>query len=181
MYKALLGPQAAVYGDHVELTEIEQSNTEHEVDKGRDFASAVGVGAVLGTKFTWPSYGPHFKTVDLTPEKEAYWKKWIDIYQDKMLSRGQFLDLYTYGYDSPEGYAIAKDGNMYYAFYAPDKSKPWKGEVELRGLAPGTYQILDYENGKQLESLDASFPKLKVEFSEHLLLEARRVGEQMHR
>jgi len=131
MYKALLGPQAAVYGDHVELTEVLLSNTDHEVDKGRDFASAVGTGAVLGTKFTWPDYGPHFKAVELTPEKEAHWKKWIDIYQGKMLSRGQFLDLYTYGYDSPEAYAIAKDDRMYYAFYAPDKNKPWKGEIEL--------------------------------------------------
>ena len=181
MYKALLGPQAAVYGDHVELTEVILSNTAEEVDKGRDFASAVGAGAVLGTKFTWPDYGPHFKTVELTPEKEDYWKKWIDIYQDKMLSRGQFLNLYTYGYDSPEAYAIAKDDRMYYAFYAPDKNKPWKGEVELRGLAPGTYQVFDYEHGKQLESVDAKAPSLQVEFSEHLLLEARRVGEQKHR
>jgi alpha-galactosidase len=181
MYKALLGPQAAVYGDHVELTEVLLSNTTHEVDKGRDFASEVGVGAVPGTKFTWPDYGPKFKMVELTPEKEAHWKKWIDIYQDKMLSRGQFLDLYTYGYDSPEAYAIAKDDRMYYAFYAPDKNKPWKGEVELRGLAPGTYQVLDYEHGKQLESVDANSPKLQVEFSEHLLLEARRVVEQKHR
>ena len=177
MYKALLGPQAAVYGDHVELTEIEQSNTDHEIDKGRDFASEVGVGAVLGTKFTWPDYGPKFRTVELTPEKEAYWKKWIDIYQQKMLSRGQFLDLYTYGYDSPEAYAITKDGRMYYAFYAPDK-KPWKGEIELRGLAAGTYQVTDYERGKQLGSVDANSPKLKVEFSEHLLLEVSSISEQ---
>ena len=99
MYKALLGPQAAIYGDHVELTEVQLSNTLHEVDKGRDFASEVGVGAVLGTKFTWPNYGPKFKTVELTPEKESHWKKWIDIYRAKMLSRGEFLDLYTYGYD----------------------------------------------------------------------------------
>ena len=181
MYKALLGPQAAVYGDHVELTEVQLSNTQNEVDKGRDFASEVGVGAVLGTKFTWPDYGPKFKIVELTPEKEAHWKKWIDIYQDKMLSRGQFLDLYTYGYDSPEAYAIAKDGRVYYAFYAPDKNKPWKGEVELRGLGPGTYEILDYEHGKQLGSLDANSPKLKVGFSEHLLLEATHAGEQKHR
>ena len=69
MYKALLGPQAAIYGDHVELTEVQLSNTLHEVDKGRDFASEVGVGAVLGTKFTWPNYGPKFKTVELTARK----------------------------------------------------------------------------------------------------------------
>ena len=181
MYKALLGPQAAVYGDHVELTDVRFSNTLHEIDQGRDFASEVGVGAVLGTKFTWPSYGPKFKLVELTREKEAHWKKWIDIYNDKMLSRGEFLDLYTYGYDSPEAYAIRKDGRMYYAFYAPDKSQPWKGEIELRGLAPGLYQARDYENGKQMGSVDAQSPKLAVEFSQHLLLEVSSVAEPKHR
>ncbi|HMC73167.1 MAG TPA: alpha-galactosidase, partial [Terriglobales bacterium] len=63
MYKALLGPEAAVYGDHVELTEVDLSNMQHEVDKGRDFASEVGVGAVVGTKFTVNAKGPKFKTV----------------------------------------------------------------------------------------------------------------------
>jgi len=174
MYKALLGPEAAIYGDHVELTEVQLSNTLHEVDKGRDFASEVGVGAVLGTKFTWPDYGPKFKVVELTPEKQAHWQKWIGIYNDKMLSRGKFLNLYTYGYDWPEGYAIEKDGKMYYAFYAPDKAKPWKGSIELRGLGPGSYSVVNYENGQQLVSVEASTPKLNVEFSQHLLLEVSK-------
>jgi alpha-galactosidase len=181
MYKALLGPEAAVYGDHVELTDVRMSNTLQEVDKGRDFASEVGVGAVVGTKFTWPNYGPHFKVVELTPEKEAYWKKWIGIYQQKMLSRGQFLDLYTYGYDFPEAYAIAKDNTMYYAFYAPEKKQVWEGEVELRGLSPGKYQILDYENSRQLGTIDGDSPKLKVAFSEHLLIEATPLQQQSRR
>src|SRR5579872_1625393 len=183
MYKALLGPQAAVYGDHVELTKINFANSNHEVDVGRDFASTIGTGAVLGTKFTWPDYGPKFKTVQLTQEKENYWKKWINIYDSKMLSRGDFLDLYTYGYDVPEGYAIAKGGNMYYAFYTQDKGQRWSGEIELRGLAPGNYQVSDYETGKQLGSVqstgsNAKVPKLKVEFTEHLLLEVSPASEQ---
>ena len=173
MYKALLGPQAAVYGDHVELTKINFANSDHEIDVGRDFASTIGTGAVLGTKFTWPDYGPKFKTVLLTPEKENYWKKWIDIYDSKMLSRGDFLDLYIYGYDVPEGYAIAKDGKMYYAFYAPDDQAAWSGQVELRGLKPGSYQVTDYERGQQLGVVDSQNPKLKVSFDEHLLLEAK--------
>jgi alpha-galactosidase len=173
MYKALLGPEAPVYGDHVELTEMEMSNTLHEIDKGRDFASEVGVGAVVGTKFTWPDYGPKFKMVELTPEKEQHWKKWIDIYNSKMLSKGEFLDLYTYGYDTPEAYAIAKDGRMYYAFYAPEKQKSWSGEIELRGLKPGRYLVRDYEQNKQLETLDGSSARMHVSFNEHLLLEAQ--------
>jgi len=171
MYKALLGPEAAVYGDHVELTEVVLSNTLHEVDKGRDFASEVGVGAVLGTKFTWPDYGPKFKIVELTSEKQAHWQKWINLYNAKMLSRGKFLNLYTYGYDSPEGYAIDKDNRMYYAFYAPDKQKQWSGQIELRGLKPGRYAVVDYERGRQLGVIDSQHPTLKVSFDEHLLLE----------
>jgi alpha-galactosidase len=181
MYKALLGPEAAVYGDHVELTDVQLSNTLHEVDKGSDFASEVGVGAVVGTKFTWPGYGPKFKMVELTPEKEAHWKKWIAIYNDKMLSHGRFRNLYTYGYDSPEAYAIEKEGKMYYAFYAPDKNKPWKGQIELRGLGPGQYQVLNYENAVPMGSVDANNPRLNVEFSQHLLLEASKASEQSRR
>jgi len=173
MYKALLGPEAAVYGDHVELTAVEFSNSLHEVDKGQDFASEVGVGAVVGTKFTWPGDGPKFKTVELTSQKEQHWKKWIDLYNAKMLSKGKFLDLYTHGYDSPEGYAIEKDDRMYYAFYSPEKQKNWTGEIELRGLRPGRYEVMDYENNKQLGTVDTDKPRLSVSFSEHLLLEAR--------
>jgi alpha-galactosidase len=172
MYKALLGPEAAVYGDHVELTDVQLRNTLSEIDKGSDFASEVGVGAVVGTKFTWPGYGPHFKTVELTPQKEKHWKKWIDIYNQKMLSKGEFQDLYIYGYDTPEAYAIAKNGKMYYAFYAPEKDKPWKGQVELRGLSAGKYNVVDYENGKQLGSVDGRNAKLDVSFTNHLLVEA---------
>jgi alpha-galactosidase len=172
VYKALLGPESAVYGDHVELsamTRIGNDWSEH----GDDFASTIGAGGVVGTKFVWPDPGPKYKPVLLTEEKEAHWKKWIGIYNQKMLSSGTFLDLYTYGYDSPEAYAIAKDGKMYYAFFAPD-DKLWNGEVELRGLKPGTYHVTDYADGKELGSIEAiadHAPKLKAEFKEHLLLE----------
>jgi alpha-galactosidase len=108
-YKALLGPEAAVYGDHVELsamTRVGNSWREH----GEDFASTIGAGGVVGTKFVWPDPGPRFKAVNLTPEKDARWKKWIGVYNQKMLSKGTFLDLYTYGYDFPEAYVIEKDG-----------------------------------------------------------------------
>jgi len=175
MYKALLGPQAAVYGDHVELTRIVNANGNREIDLGRDFASTVGTGGVVGTKFVWPDPGPRFKTVLLTPEKEAHWKKWIDLYNSKMLSQGTFLDLYVTGYDVPEGYAIEKDGKMYYAFFAPDASAPWKGEIELRGLGRGKYQVVDYENGQKLGTIDGENAKLAAAFTHHLLLAASRL------
>jgi alpha-galactosidase len=176
MYKALLGPEAAVYGDHVELTEVRFANTHQEYDIGRDFASSVGTGAVLGTKFTWPDYGPKFEKVMLTPEKQQHWKKWLDIYNDKMLSKGDFKDLYIYGYDSPEAYAIEKDGKMYYAFYATGPKETWNGTLDLRGLQPGRYKVYDYVDGKDLGTVDASDPKLtNVKFTDHLLLEVSKI------
>jgi alpha-galactosidase len=176
MYKALLGPEAAVYGDHVELTRINFANSNQESDIGRDFASTIGTGGVVGTKFVWPDPGPHFKDVALTHSKEEWWKKWIGIYNQKMLSKGTFRNLYTIGYDTPEGYAIQKDGKMYYAFFAPDGSKGYQGEVQLRGLQPGTYHVVDYANNQDLGTVTAtgSTAILNTSFPEHLLLEVSR-------
>ncbi|MGE5724841.1 MAG: glycoside hydrolase family 36 protein [Acidobacteriota bacterium] len=176
MYKALLGPEAAVYGDHVELTRINFAGANQESDIGRDFASTIGTGGVVGTKFVWPDPGPHFKDVALTPSKEEWWKKWIGIYNQKMLSKGSFRNLYTIGYDVPEGYAIQKDGKMYYAFFAPDGSKGYQGEVQLRGLQPGTYHVADYASDKDLGTVTAKgdTATLTTSFPEHLLLEVSR-------
>jgi len=192
MYKALLGPRAAIYGDHVELTRMIGANTDNEQDIGDDFASTLGTGGVLGTKFTWPDYGPKFKLVYLGTEKEAHWKKWISLYNEKMLSKGDFLDLYVYGYDSPEAYAIEKDGDMFYAFYASENpakkggehapEEISKGEVELRGLAAGKrYKILDYVNNKDYGFATGPTAKLKVEFKESLLLEGKPEAPVPHR
>jgi len=180
MYKALLGPESAVYGDHVELsamTRVGNNWSEH----GDDFASTIGTGGVVGTKFVWPDPGK-FKPVVLTEQKEAHWKKWIGLYNQKMLSKGTFRNLYVTGYDVPEGYAIDKDGKTYYAFFvdtglAPSRPAPWKGEVELRGLQPGRYHVTDYAEGKDLGTVEArqgEVPKLRVEFSDHLLLEVNK-------
>jgi alpha-galactosidase len=173
MYKALLGPQAAVYGDHVELSAMTPVGKGNWSEHGDDFASTLGVGGVPGTKFVWPDPGPKYAPVNLTTEKEEHWKKWIGLYNQKMLSKGEFRDLYVYGYDSPEAYAIEKDGKMYYAFFAD--GKPFSGEVELRGLKPGSYKVVDYVEGKDLGTVQAAASgtaNLKTEFKENLLVEA---------
>ena len=180
MYKALLGPHSAIYGDHVELTRIKGASTDDEQDVGDDFASTLGTGGVLGTKFTWPDYGPKFQNVYLNESKEAHWKKWISLYNDKMLSKGEFQNLYVYGYDVPEAYAIAKDGKMYYAFYAPDDpatttagaDATWKGTVELRGLQARKYHVTDYVNNKELGTVAGPTAEFPVEFKGSLLLVA---------
>jgi alpha-galactosidase len=98
-----------------------------------------------------------------------------------MLSKGNFLDLYVYGYDAPEAYAIEKDGNMFYAFYSAEKpgaskgkhiAGGWKGEVELRGLQAKSYKVVDYVNGKDYGTVTGPIAKLNVDFGDNLLLQA---------
>jgi len=142
-------------------------------EHGDDFASTLGVGGVPGTKFVWPDPGAKFRPVALTAEKDAHWKKWIGLYNEKMLSKGEFRDLYVYGYDVPEAYAIEKDGKMYYAFFAKENGE-FAGEVELRGLKAGNYHVVDYVDGKDLGTVRAEAgkaPRLKADFKGHLLVE----------
>ncbi len=160
--KALTGDKVAFYGDHVELS-----------DEKSDFASTVGIGGVIGTKFVWP-VGVHMNKesgdVSLTPEKEKEWAKWIKIYKDKMLPVGTYRgELYDIGYDRPEVHAIQKDETMYYAFYAPS----FAGQIELRGLNKRTYQVIDYVNEKALGKVTGPTAKLKVSFKKFLLMEAK--------
>jgi len=183
MYKALLGPTAAIYGDHVELTQISHPNGGEEQDTGSDFASTLGTGGVLGTKFTWPDYGKKFSNVYLNSGKEPEWKKWIALYNEKMLSKGEFRNLYVYGYDSPEAYAISKSGKMYYAFFAAEptgktggKSGTYKGEIELRGLDAKQYRVLDYVNNRDYGTVQGPSARLSADFKGNLLLEVTPVN-----
>ncbi len=159
--KALMGPHAPYCGDHVELS-----------DGGRDFASSVGIGAVVATKFALPGYAIPEPALALTPEKEKLWAKWIALYKDKMLPMGTYRgDLYDIGFDKPEAHAVEKDGVMHYAFYA----ESWSGPVMLRGLTPGLYAITDYVSGKLLGEVSGDDARLDVAFTKHLLIEARPV------
>jgi alpha-galactosidase len=157
--KALMGRDAAYAGDHVELS-----------DGGNDFASSVGIGAVISTKFTWPNEGrgkdANFR---LTPEREAVWRKWADVYNAKMLPKGQYRgELYDIGFDKPEAHAIEKGGRLYYAFYAPR----WDGPIELRGLGEGAYRLTDYYNGRDLGVVTAKTARIPAKFEKFLLVEA---------
>jgi len=165
-YKAITGSRSSLAGDHVELS-----------DNGDDFASTVGIGAVISTKFTWPKDTD--KPVEslppggyvLTPAKEALWRKWVTIYKEHMLPKGEYLGhLYDLGFDKPEGHAISKDGAMYYTFYAPSFSGP----VQLRGLDAGRWHVRDLFNEKDLGTVDAATPTLNAKFERFLLLQATR-------
>jgi alpha-galactosidase len=157
-YKALLG-KTAYYGDHVELS-----------DGANDFASQIGIGAVLGTKFTWPKDNPYTREGKflLTPEKEKIWKKWISIYNRKMLPAGNYVgNLYDIGYDKPETHVIQKADTLFYAFY----NRNWEGEIELRGLGNKSYSVRDYVNDVDYGKVNAENNRIPVNFTGSLLLQ----------
>jgi len=165
-YKAIAGSRSSLAGDHVELS-----------DNGDDFASSVGIGAVISTKFTWPKDTD--KPVEklppggyvLTPAKEALWRKWVTLYKEHMLPKGEYLGhLYDIGFDKPEGHAISKDGAMYYAFYAPS----FAGPIALRGLAAGRWRVRDLFNETDLGTVDAAAASVNARFERFMLLKAER-------
>ncbi len=94
--KALMGPSACYAGDHVEMS-----------DRASDFASTVGVGGIVSTKFTWPRDPKPKDSFLLTPDKEIEWRKWIALYNQKRLAQGQYLGgLYDIGFDKPEAHVV---------------------------------------------------------------------------
>ena len=161
---AAMCPDLAYYADHVELS-----------DGGMDFASQIGVGGVIGSKFTWPKVNPYATECGgslLTPEKEAALRKWLPIYNEKMLSRGKYLNLYDYGFDKPEAHVIEKDGAMYYSFYAPE----WKGEsITLRGLsADRRYTVTEYTADQPVSyEIDGANPVINPTFEGNYLIEVK--------
>lgn len=159
VYRALI-PKTAYFGDHVELS-----------DNGNDFASSFGIGAVLGTKFTYPKNNPNVRRdYLLTPEKEKVWKKWFSLYDEKMLSTGQFIGgLYDIGFSKPETHVIEKEGKMYYAFYADE----WSGEIELRGLDKNKeYTVVEYATDeKKSFPVSGAHPVIKPTFQKSYLIE----------
>jgi alpha-galactosidase len=156
--KALMGPSAAFAGDHVELS-----------DGGDDFASTVGIGAIVSTKFTWPKDPKPKDSFLLTPQRELLWRKWITLYNERMLPKGTYRgELYDIGFDKPETHVIEKSGRFYYAFYA----RSWNGPVTLRGLAPGRYRLRDYFNASDLGEIAAAQNPVQLSFEHFLVLEA---------
>ena len=156
--KGLMGPSAAFAGDHVELS-----------DTHDDFASTVGVGGIVSTKFTWPVDPKPKDSFLLTPEKEREWRRWIAVYTEKMLPLGIYRgELYDIGFDKPETHAVEKSGRFYYAFYARD----FAGSVPLRGLAPGRYRLRDYVHDREYGEVSGADARLEIAFGGSLLIEA---------
>lgn len=170
-YKGLMGERAAVFADHVELS-----------DGGIDFASCLGAGGVLATKFVHPlddsvksrlqEYWP------LTGDKEPLWKKWFELAAQHSLADGEYLNLYDLAFDYPEAHTIRKDDDMYYGFFCRTLQEKFSGKIELRGLnKEKTYQVFDYVDGRALGNIAGASPRIKIKMQGALLLKITPVEE----
>jgi len=158
---AAMAPELAYYGDHIELS-----------DNGNDFATQIGIGAVIGTKFTYPKDNPNASdSFLLTPEKEALIKKWMQIWKEKDLVHGEYLNLYTWGYDYPEGHVIRHNDALYYAFYADE----FDGQIELRGLEKGKeYTVTEYTADEpKTFTINGDNPTINSQFNTNYLIEIK--------
>lgn len=153
-YKALCGDYFPVTTDHNEVW----------------YPSSVGTGAVLIEKR------------DLSGWEEEEYAKWLKIAQENELYKGTFIgDLYSYGYDPYETYAVDKDGVMYYAFYKDGYRYRPSGnpDIELKGLEEGKlYRIVDYVNNLVVATnVTSDNAVFSYPFSDYLLVKAVEISE----
>lgn len=170
-YKALLGPTACISNDmHESFNEF--------------FPAEIGCGGVLFTKFTDQvekkerlSDAPDDR-IDEADKKE--YEKWFGLYNKYQLSSGNFRgELYDIMCDTPETYAIEKNGCMFYTFigtlYANDRGvtpPEVKQEVELRGLSDKEYAVYNIETDAHLFDVQGPVAKVNLDFKGYLLLKA---------
>ena len=165
-YKGLMGPRAAVFADHIELS-----------DGGVDFASCFGAGGVLATKFVYPLDDVLKARLKeywaLAEDKESLWQKWFDLAAQHSLANGEYLNLYDLAFDVPEAHAIRKNDNVYYAFFARGMDESYSGPVQLRGLdATKRYQVQDYVEGSILGEVTGPNPSIHLEMIGAALIKA---------
>ena len=152
LYRALKGSSSPYSSDY--------TNVEEGVWR---LPTAIGCGSVPQT-----FYGA-------TPDSHTfnYYKKWFKIYNDEMISRAEYLNLYDIFYDKPETYAFKKftaDGEIfYYSFFADDTS--WEGTVQFRGLAKEeNYRVIDFVDDRELARVSGLQPEIQISFKNYLLV-----------
>ena len=146
----------------------------------------IAVGPTSGTNFN--------QEVNRTARYVYKWGdfiKYFGLYNDLKISQAEFMNLYKYGFDFPEGYAFKQDEqNYYFSFYRTiygvgtgtgqgsirnisSAADPWgngyyssniyNGPIELRGLKPGVrYYATNVETGEQFEGIAGADGKLTI-------------------
>ncbi|MCE5269727.1 alpha-galactosidase [bacterium] len=173
MFRALFGSAGAPYGDHVELSTGPDKGPEwrDQHGPGKDFASTLALGGIIGTKFTELGPDDVVRTWDNNKGILSLWQKWFALNAKLHLYEGEYENLYDIAWDSPETHVVARGDTLYYAVFA----EGFDGALPLRGLQPGrAYNLTDYENGDTPLGEVTGGPQavLNAQVKEHLLIRA---------
>ena len=119
--------------------------------------------------------GGYFETyyTELTPEQKKEWMKWMKIYREDRIYKGEYLNLYDIANDVPE-FHVTKKGDKFY-YFAPG---PYKGKIELRGLGSGSYEVSDLSTNEVLAKITGTNPYLMIDRRNNIYLKVTPVNEQ---
>jgi len=198
-YRGFYDATFPIVGDHLYLSKLNTTN-EGQRAGPPDYISHMGAGAVFDTKFRTARYNSLSGNGEFTTNQDMLYPgqagyttitgtgtpgtvnrtfrwgdfiKYFGLYNDLLISKAEFMNLYKYGFDYPEAYAFKVDeSNFIHSFYATTNqvssgfksglvNDPWgsayysanrytNGSIELRGLKPFTdYYITNVEDGQQ--------------------------------
>ncbi len=136
---------------------------EHKADWGYDpceIDECVAMGGYFETYYT-----------KLTPEKKKEWIKWLKIYREEQIYKGEYLNLYDIEFDKPEVHVTKRNGVYYYFVVGP-----FDGELELRGLEAKKYNISDLYSKEFIKKVDGSFANIKLKSDSNIYLKVEAVN-----
>lgn len=117
--------------------------------------------------------GGYFETyyTELKPEKKKEWIKWLKIYREEQIYKGEYLNLYDIEFDNPDVHVTKKDG-IYY-FFAPG---PFEGNLELRGLKAEKYNVSDLYTSELIATIVGPLAKINLKRNNNIYLKVKTVN-----
>jgi alpha-galactosidase len=115
--------------------------------------------------------GGYFETyyTGLKPEQKKEWLKWLNIYRDEQIYKGEYLNLYDIANDVPEFHVTRRNDNLYY--FAPGS---FKGKVELRGLDKASYTLTDFSTNEIIANIEGPIARVEINAENNIYLKAAK-------
>ena len=117
--------------------------------------------------------GGYFETyyTELTPEKKKEWIKWLKIYREEQIYKGEYLNLYDIEFDKPETHVTKRKGIYYYFIVGP-----FDGELKLRGLEARKYNISNLYSKEHIKKVDGPLATIKLKSNSNIYLKLEAIN-----
>ena len=175
MYKALLGPEAAVYGDHVELSEMSGWTRTTGSRSGGTSPRPSGRAGSWERSSRGPTTAGSSRPSSSTPRRKPTGRSGSASTTRAAFRAGRSWTSTSWATTSRRATRSRRTDGCTTRSSPRTRPRPGRGDVELRGLKPGRYAVRDPVEGTDLGVVDAARPFLTTSFTHHLLLEATPV------